>query len=62
MNKNDAEEFINKGIIYFNSLEYYKNYLGENEAIKDIDEGSIKDINCNDANTYIELSDNKKYS
>lgn len=59
MNKNDAEEFINKGIIYFNSLEYYKNYLGENEAIKDIDEGSIKDINCNDENTYIELSDNK---
>lgn len=48
MNKNDAEEFINKGIIYFNSLEYYKNYLDENEAIKDIDEGSIKDINCND--------------
>ncbi len=58
-NRNDAEEFINNGIIYFNSLEYYKNYLGENEAIKDVDEGSIKDINCNDENTYIELSDNK---
>ncbi len=37
-----AKHFINEGQIYFNSLSYYKNYYGENIAIKDEKEGSIE--------------------
>src|SRR5574344_1458557 len=41
LNKKDADDFVNKGTIYFNNLEYYKNYEEENDAIKDINEGLI---------------------
>lgn len=40
--KKSCEKFINEGVIYFNSLSYYKNYKGENYAIKDEKEGSIE--------------------
>lgn len=40
--KEAAKLFVNEGLIYFNSLNYYKKYPEENNAIKDLNEGSIK--------------------
>jgi|GEM_PF-6770555 len=39
--KEYAETFIEKGLIFFNSLEYYKNYQSDKETIKDEKEGKI---------------------
>lgn len=42
-----AKNFIQEGLIYFNSLNYYKNYQADNEAIKDVQEGSLQSaIQC----------------
>ena len=58
-NKDDAKSFINNGIIYFNSLSYYKQYDGECDAIKDRDEGKIIINPVNQNDVLLSISDGK---
>jgi len=51
--KESAKLFLDDGLIYFNSLNYYRNYPEENNAIKDLKEGSIE---CNIPSNNIEIT------